>query len=407
MTTMTASTTALAVEGGEPVRSSPMPARFALGPDEERMLGEAIAHYRARGLDPGYEGEYEARYCEAFAAMMGGGWADAVATGTAALFVALAALELPQGAEVVVSPITDPGTISAIILNGLTPVPADTMPGSYNIGPAQVEDRLGPRTACVLVVHSVGRAAPIDEIVTLAHARGIRVLEDCSQAHGAFHKGARVGTFGDIAAFSTMYRKASITGASGGVVFSRDRDLLRLATAYADRGKPRWLDGFDDRDPSQFLFPALNLHTDELSCAIGIASLRRLDETRARRLAFVAAVTRRIVERSRACRPYGWSEDDSPFIYPVFLDESRLRVDKQTFARAVQAEGIGLSPHYRYLVTDWPWLRSYVPTDADCPNARSARDRTFSLYLNENYGEREAEDVATAVAKVEDHFLVA
>jgi dTDP-4-amino-4,6-dideoxygalactose transaminase len=391
----------LAIHGGSPLRATPMPPRLAMGPGERAMIDEALAHYAAQGLDPGYQGVFEERYCTAFAEMMGGGYADAVATGTAALFVALAALELPKASEVIVSPITDPGTISAIILNGLTPKLADSAPGSYNAGPEQIEARIGPRTACVLVVHSVGRAAEIDEITRLARARGLRVLEDCSQAHGALHQGARVGSFGDIAAFSTMYRKASITGASGGVVYSRDQDLYRRALAHADRGKPRWIEGFDDRDPAQFLFPALNLHTDELSCAVGLASLRRLDDTRARRLAFVAEVTRLIAERSAACRPYGCSTDDSPFIYPVFVDGRRLGVDKEAFARAVQAEGIGLSPHYRYLVADWPWVRQHLADDFDCPNARVVRDGSFNLYLNEQYGPQEALDTADAIAKVE------
>ena len=337
--------------------------------------------------------------------MMGGGFADAVATGTASLYIALAALDLPAGSEVVVSPITDPGTLSAIILNGLTPVLADSMPDSYNVGPAEIEARITERTSCVLVVHSVGRAAEIDTIVGLAHKRGLRVLEDCSQAHAARWKGRPVGTFGDIAVFSTMYRKTSIAGPCGGMVFSRDEQLFRKALAHADRGKPRWIPDFDDRDPAQFLFPALNLHTDEISCAVGIASVQRLEATRASRLDFVRQVTQLIDQGATCCRPYGYNPDDSPFVYPIFVDTDQIAVSKQEFAEAVRAEGIGLNPHYRYLVADWPWVRPYLSDDFGCPNARSVRDRTFNLYLNERYGSREAEDTAAAIEKVAQHFL--
>src|SRR5919205_679089 len=124
----------LAILGGEPVRKHPMPMRAALGPAEERIIKEVIEYYRERGLDPGYQGEFETRYTDAFVEQMGGGYADAVATGTAALFVAIAALQLPPGSEVIVSPITDPGSISAIILNGLVPRLADATPGSYGMG---------------------------------------------------------------------------------------------------------------------------------------------------------------------------------------------------------------------------------------------------------------------------------
>src|SRR5690348_13543719 len=90
----------LAIFGGPPVRSERMPPRAALGADELRMIQECVAYYREREIDPGYQGPFEKLYTDAFVAMMGGGYADAVATGTAALFVALAALDLPKGSEV-------------------------------------------------------------------------------------------------------------------------------------------------------------------------------------------------------------------------------------------------------------------------------------------------------------------
>ncbi len=395
----------LAIDGGAPFRSAPMPARRAIGETERAALLEALDYYEKRGLDPGYEGFFEQRYCRAFAEFMGSGYADAVATGTASLFIAVASLDLPKGSEVLVSPITDPGSISAIIMNGLVPRLTDSAPDTYNVDLAQVAERISPKTSCLMIVHSIGRPViEIGEIVEMAHDRGIRVIEDCSQSQGAMVRGARVGSFGDVGAFSTMYRKASITGASGGVVFTRDRDLHHQAIAHADRGKPRWLESFDDRNPSSFLFPALNLHTDELSCAVGFASLARLDDTRRRRLSFVAEVTQRLIDECEFCRPYGYSDDDSPFIYPVVVDPFKIGVPKQLFARAVLAEGIGLNPHYNYLVRDWPWVHRYLSDDFETPNARSIRDRTFNLYLNENYGAVEAQDIASAIHKVELAF---
>jgi perosamine synthetase len=396
---------ALAINGGRPVRATPMPPRIALGPDEEGMIAEALAYYRSRGIDPGYQGHFEQRYCEAFVSALGGGYADAVATGTAALYVALAALDLPPGSEVLVSPITDPGTLSSIILNRLVPRLMDSAPGSYNIGLEQFRSRIGPKVRAACIVHSIGQAIPDTEaIVALAHDRGVRVLEDCSQSHGAGLGGYPIGRFGDMAAFSTMYRKAHITGASGGVVYSRDIDLHHRALAHADRGKPSWQKGFDDRNPALFLFPALNFHTDEISCAVGLASLARLPDTIRRRRAFVADFAARLRASSQLCRPYPRSEEDSPFVYPVVLDRARMTCDATTFGKAVIAEGIGLNPHYQYLVVDWPWIAPYLADAFDTPNARAIRDETFNLYLNENYGEREAEDTVAAILKVERHF---
>ena len=378
-----------------------MPARIALGPDEEQAILKCLEYYRERQLDPGYQGHFEALYCAAFTASLGGGFADAVATGTAAVFIAVAALGLPRGSEVICSPITDPGTLSAIILNGLTPRLVDAAPGKYNIGVDQFLSRITPAVKGAVIVHSLGQPADIATIAACASEHGIKVVEDCSQSHGATVDGRPVGTFGDIAAFSTMYRKGHITGGSGGLVFSRNEELYHQALAHADRGKPRWREGFDDRDPSGFLFPALNLHTDELSCAIGLASLERLSATIAGRRAFVADVTHEIAACCIASRAFGYDDGNSPFVYPVVVDSSRINCSVKQFAISVAAEGIGLNPHYKYLVADWPYLRSYLADTVDTPNARATRDATFCLYLNENYGKQEAKDCALAIAKVE------
>jgi dTDP-4-amino-4,6-dideoxygalactose transaminase len=401
---MDTKTNLLAIEGGTPVRAKPMPPRFALGEAEMAMVQEVLLHYRDKAADPGYQGIFEKRYTDAFVKAMGGGYADAVATGTAAIYIAVAALNLPPGSEVMVSPVTDPGTLAAIILNRLVPRLADSEPGSFNMGVEQFVAGLTDKVRAVMVVHSLGRAADIVGIVREAHERGIKVIEDCSQSHGARVKGSPIGSFGDVAAFSTMYRKAHMTGGAGGVVYSKDLDLFHQALAHADRGKPSWSENFDDRNPNQFLFPALNFHTDELSCAIGSASLGRLQDTILRRLVFVAELSGRLKDRSRVCTPFGYTPNDSPFVYPILVDPNRITCSVQEFARAVQAEGIGLNPKYQYLVADWPYLKPYLAGDCKTPNARDMRDRSFMLYLNENYGDHEAVDCVKAIVKVEKHF---
>ena len=286
-----------------------MPPRLALGEREREMVISVLDYYRERNLDPGYEGHFEKLYVRAFTEMMGGGYADAVATGTSALYIAMAALDLPKGSEVIVSPITDPGSLAAIVLNGLKPRLADTQLGSYNMGVEQFTARITPNVTGALIVHAGGKAAEVDKIVETARAHGIKILEDCAQSHGALLHGKPIGTFGDIAAFSTMYRKAHMTGPSGGVVFTRDPDLFRRAVAHADRGKPRWREDFSDRDPSSYLFPALNHNTDEISCAIGLASLARLRGTIIARLAFVSDFVARLLDASSCMQSISFLAD--------------------------------------------------------------------------------------------------
>ncbi|MEQ9560274.1 MAG: DegT/DnrJ/EryC1/StrS family aminotransferase [Rhodospirillales bacterium] len=395
----------LAIHGGPMVRPDGMPPRIALGPAEEAAILECIAHYRNLGLDPGYQNVFEERYCAEFAHRLGGGHADLVSTGTAALFIAIRTLHLPEGSEVLVSPITDPGTISAIILNGLRPKLIDSAPNTLNIGLEQVEQAFSPQTRAIVVVHCAGQAAPVDEIVAFARAKNILVVEDCSQSHGASLNGRCVGTFGDIAAFSTMHRKAHMTGGSGGLVFSRDEEMFQRALAHADRGKPRWRDDFNDRDPNQFLFPALNFHSDEISAAIGLSSIRRLDATIQARRAFIAGLEKALTEVP-TCEIYPARADDSPFIYPLRVRTETISCSKVAFGEAVFAEGIGLNPDYKYLVADWPFAKNHLVGGGDTPNARKVIATHLCLYVNENYGAQEVADCITALNKVSRHFRI-
>src|SRR4029450_10165847 len=130
---------------------------------------EGLDHYAERKVDPGYQGAFEKIYTDAFVEMMGGGYADAVSTGTSALYISVAALDLPKGSQVLCSPITDPGTLAAIVLNGLKPRLVDSKPGSYNIGVQQFADRITPDVTGAVVVHSAGQACEIDKIVAIAH----------------------------------------------------------------------------------------------------------------------------------------------------------------------------------------------------------------------------------------------
>src|SRR5205823_7883220 len=126
--------------------------RSAVGEAERRKIADVLDYYTAQQMDFGYQGRFEQEYNDAFAAFLGGGHADAVATGTSALYVALAALDLPKGSEVLVSPITDPGTLSAIILNGFKPRVADSKRDSYNMGVAEVLERPTPNVSAAVVV---------------------------------------------------------------------------------------------------------------------------------------------------------------------------------------------------------------------------------------------------------------
>jgi perosamine synthetase len=393
----------LAIHGGEKIRATPMPPRLAFGEAEQAMLREALDYYTSRQEDPPYQGRYEQMFCEAFADYLGGGFADAVSSGTAAVFVALAALELPKGSEVIISPVTDSGPLNCIILQGYRPVVADSAPDTYNLGVEQFLERVTGRTSALLAVHCAGMPLAIDELVAAAHERGIKVLEDCSQCPGGTWRGKQVGSFGDVAAFSTMYRKTLAAGASGGVIFAPDEATYRQVLGHADRGKPVWRTDLDLRNPGHALFPALNFNTDELSCAIGLASLCRLNDAVAARVKFVKRLIE-LLDQSEVCRATLFHDGFSPFYYPVFVDAGRLACTKTEFALALKAEGIGLGEHYGCIVCEWEFAQPHLD-GYQTSNTQSFRDQTFNLYVNERYGELEAQDILAAIRKVEQWYL--
>ncbi|MBQ4836987.1 MULTISPECIES: DegT/DnrJ/EryC1/StrS family aminotransferase [Pseudoalteromonas] len=392
----------LAIFGGEPAIQSAMPKRVAFGQNEITALNNAVEFYSGESVDPGYFGKFEHEYCEKFNQYMGGGYTTAVATGTAALYVAIAALELPKNSHIVMSPITDPGSFNAAVLQGFKVSLADTATDSLNTNWTQIEKVLTPETSAILLVHCAGINADIETIAKNAKARGIKLIEDCSQSPGAEVNGKKLGTFGDICALSTMYRKSLASGGSGGLVFTLDQKLHYKCLSYGDRGKDFENPEYQERNAEGYLFPALNWNTNELSCAIGIASLQRLDDTIRDRANFCKALTD-MMQQSKFCTVPSFIEGTSPFFLTVYLED--LGVSKAQFCDALLGEGVELNPHYRFVISQWPWAKPYLTQFHHTPNAQSARDRSFNIYLNENYTTDTAKAIFAAIIKVENYFL--
>ncbi|KZN47190.1 DegT/DnrJ/EryC1/StrS family aminotransferase [Pseudoalteromonas luteoviolacea] len=392
----------LAIHGGEKQINTPMPKRVAFGKQEIAALNAAISHYSTQDLDPGYYGPYEKQYCEQFSRYMGDGYTVAVATGTAALYVAIAALELPENSHIVMSPITDPGSFNAAVLQGFKVSLADTHSDSLNTSWEQIEKVITPETSAILLVHCAGINADIENIAKKAKARNIKLIEDCSQSPGAEFNGRKLGSFGDICALSTMYRKSLASGGSGGLIFTTNEQLYYKALSYGDRGKDFENPDYQERNAEAYLFPALNWNTNELSCAIGIASLQRLDDTIRKRSAFCKEMTS-LLQNSKLCHVPPFIQGTSPFFLTVYMKDTS--VDKETFCNALLAEGVELNPHYRFVIAQWAWAHPYLTEHKYTPNAQAARDKSFNIYLNENYTADTANAIFAAISKVENYYI--
>ncbi len=172
-----------------------------------------------------------------FAAWAGCEYAIALGNGTLALDVALKALGVGEGDEVITTSRTFLASASAIVTAGANPVFADVDLNSQNITAETIADVVTEKTKAVIVVHLAGMPAEMDAIMTLAAERGFYVIEDCAQAHGAKYKGRSVGTIGHIGAWSFCQDKIMTTGGEGGMVTTNDHELWSAMWSYKDHGK--------------------------------------------------------------------------------------------------------------------------------------------------------------------------
>jgi len=409
-------TSQLALFGGPPVRARPLPQRGNIGAEEYAAVSALFERAIHDGSAPGYNGEEETRYCEEFAAFMGGGYTDAVSSGTAGLYVALKALDLEPFSEVIVGAVTDPGGMMPIPLLNLIPMVADTAPDSYNTGPEQVEALISPRTAAIVVPHIGGEPADVEGIMAVACQYNIPVIEDCSQTHGATLHGRLVGTFGQIGVFSTMFSKHHSSGGQGGLVYTRDESLYHAIRRASDRGKPFFLP-----DGSTNVTASLNLNLNDLAAAIGRVQLRKLPEQVRWRRAIVGQLGEGIASLKTVSipRPLAGAEPSFLFLRMRFHAD-QATCDKEAFCRALSAEGLPVGADYRYALPhtmDWfvnrrvfghsgyPWASPDYKGDPQlqfpCPNANAAMERYFNLYLNERWGQDEIADASAIFSKVE------
>ncbi len=397
----------LAIFGGQKVRKNPMPNRVAFGNSEVKNLNKAIKFYRGKNQDPPYSGIFEKKLCDKFSNYMGGGYTVAVATGTGAIYVAMKALNLPSNSDIIISPVTCSGNFSCITEQGHYPILVDADFNSYNTSLEKIKEKLTKKTKLIQITHVGGEPVKdIDAIANFAKKRGIYLLEDCSQSIGAKVNGKLVGTFGNISAFSTMYRKNLAANSSSGLIYTRKLSLYKKSLAFADRGKILWNENLDLRDPKYALFPALNWNTDEFSCAIGIANLKRLKKTNQKRIKFVKTLIKFLNKKKvKTCYIQNFHSNYAPFYLPVTYKSEILKINKKKFTDALSSEGIPLGAHYGCIVNDWKWAKKYFKKNFKTKNAIEYRNNCFHLYLNENYKIKEAKNIVDAILKVENYYL--
>ena len=401
----------IALYGGEKTKTTPYGTGKRFGKEELALLEEAL---NQNTLFYWY-GKMTRELCRKFADMYGAKYCAASSSGTASIHVALGAVGVGPGDEVITSPITDMGSVIGILFQNATPIFADLDPNSYNMTAESVAAKITDRTKAIVVVHLAGNACEIDKIVELAHAKGIYVIEDCAQAYGCKYKGRYVGTFGDIGCYSLNDFK-HISAGDGGMILTDNEEFYHNAVMFADKNYNR----FGTEVAKNVSTLGINYRMNELTAAVGIAQLDKVEDICAKRHAYGDKLNEAL-QGIPGLYPHKVLPDCecSYWFYMLRIDAEEFGADRNEFAKALQAEGVpagaGYIPYcvYQYDMfrnrTAYPGGSNYPFGDTrynagDCPNAEAILATAVKLVVNEFYTQQDLEDTIRAIRKVCAYF---
>lgn len=385
----------LAIDGGTPVRSEPLPLEFPgihhMGEEEldaAKRLLTSRSLFRYYGIDLRHEVD---QFESEFASFIGVKHALAVSSGTGALQTALSALGVGPGQEIIVPAYMWVSVVAAVVNQGAIPVLAD-IDETFCMAPAQLERQITDRTKGVIVVHMSGAPANIRAIRDITRKRGLFLLEDCAQCNGGTVDGQRVGSFGDMAAFSFQMNK-NMTAGEGGCVVTNDDRLYRRAFACHDMGYAR-----DEGGRLIFSDPDLCLwgkgyRLDELRGALLRVQLRKLPRIieNMRRSKYRIRKALEKFSQVNLRRIVDTKGDTGCFLITSFADAATAKRLNQ----ALRAEGIVTSPQgvSNVVMTDWG-LHLYYNI-ASLVKQTSVDGRGFPWKLAENAGSKVCYDKGT------------
>ncbi len=380
--------------------------RTPFGSEELRLLRQALLSQNLCCIG----GTMVTALEKEFSAAYGIPYAIASTSGTAAIHVALGALDLNPGDEVITAPITDLGTIIPILYQNAIPVFAD-IDDTYTMDPADVERKISPRTRAILLVHLFGNPCNMDAMTQIAKRHGIPLLEDCSQAHVTKYKGKYVGTIGDIGCFSFQQSKQMTTG-DGGMTITGNRAYYERMKLFADKGYAR--KGWGAR---AYAFHAPNYRMTELVGAVGLAQLKKVRSVVEKRWALGQHMTALLRDiRSIRPAPVTPGAEHSYWLYPMRVDG----VDIDLFAKEMRTQKVAVLPGYTgkpiYLCSEsltakktygdsqcpftCGWTnKTYDYKEGLCPRAEEALEHLICIPWDESWNSGDVQRVAKAIVK--------
>jgi perosamine synthetase len=345
-------------------------------------------------------------------------WCMPSSSCTAALHIAVSALQLPPGSEVITSPVTDMGSVIGVLYQQLVPVFADIDPHTYNLDPEDVRRRITPKTKAIMVVHLAGNPSDMDALMAIAREHGLLVIEDCAQSWGAAYRGKPVGLFGDLACYSFNEFK-HISCGDGGIVGTNDARFGPTLTKWGDKHYDRVTGG---RNP-ETLSP--NYRMSEPQAAVAAAQMARMHEIVGVHIRLGTRLLGHLRELALpgVVLPAIDSRDTHSFWFVLLrLEPQSFTCTRDEFVAALHAEGVpagaGYIPkpvygyplfqNHNFFADGWP-LRDAGLTSMDyrtvkCPAAEQMLTEGISLPISPTLTDEIIDETADALAKVARYF---
>jgi perosamine synthetase len=345
-------------------------------------------------------------------------WAMPCSSGTASLHIAVAALQLPPGSEIITSPVTDMGSVIGILYQQCVPVFADIDPHTYNLDPADVRRRITPKTRALMIIHLAGNPSDMDALMAIAREHHLFVIEDCAQSWGAAYRGKPVGLFGDLACYSFNEFKHVSCG-DGGIVGTNNPRFGPTLAKWGDKHYDRVT---GNRNP-ETLSP--NYRMSEPQAAVAAAQMTKLPAIIAAHVGLGTRLFSRLRELALPglVLPAIDPRDTHSFWFCLLrFEAAHFRCTRDEFVAALTAEGARAAagyipkPVYGYPLFQnhnffgggWP-LRDAGLTTMDyrtvsCPVAEAMLADGVSLPISPTMSDEFIDQTATALAKVARHF---
>ena len=347
--------------------------------DEE--IAEVVATVESRWLGTGPRA---ARFEEEFRNYKQASHSVALNSCTAALHLALVALDLKPGDEVITTPLTFASTVNSIIHAGGTPVLADVNPLTMNIDPAAVAAVISPRTRAILPVHFAGRPCEMDALLALAEKHSLDIIEDCAHAIETTWHGQRAGTFGRFGCFS-FYATKNLTTAEGGMLLARssdDADRLRILALHG-MSKDAWKRFGDEGYRHYYIVEAgFKYNMTDLQAALGLQQLQKVDRFRCRRQEIWDAYLEGLAGLPITLpAPFEPDTEHALHLFTIRIDTDDAPVTRDEFLDAMTRHRIGVGVHYLSIPEHPYYQERFGWHPVDVPQATRIGRETVSLPL--------------------------